>query len=423
MKTIAFQENIPIRETSFDVVVAGGGVAGIAAALTARRAGKRVLLIEKSTMLGGLATLGLINLFVPMCNGRGKQIIFGLAEEFLRFSVKYGWAIIPEEWQNGEPATPTNVRYIARFSPHIFAISILDFLADAGIEILFDTIVSAPVMDGKHCRGLILEGKSGREFVEGKIIIDVTGDADILRRAGVPTVTGGNFHTYCCKGITLESCQKAVESRNIADAITGFRGGSANLYGGGHPEGMPLWNGTSTDQVSDFLIRNQQELFRKIKDQPKDSREIVTLPGMAQFRTTCRIDGDYTLKEEDHYRHFDDSIGAICDFERRDFLYEMPYRILTRSGYDNLITAGRCASGEGYAWDILRVIPPAIISGQAAGNAAVLAIDSGKGIDAVDVSALQRLQSSQNVMIHFDDALIPSDCETSGERGEDYGHI
>ena len=96
---------------------------------------------------------------------------------------------------------------------------------------------------------------------------------------------------------------------------------------------------------------------------------------------------------------------------------------MTRSGYNNLITAGRCASGEGYAWDILRVIPPAIISGQAAGNAAVLAIDSGKGIDAVDVSALQRLQSSQNVMIHFDDALIPSDCETSGERGEDYGHI
>ncbi len=423
MKTIAFQENVPVRENSYDVIVAGGGVAGIAAALTAHRAGKNVLLIEKSTMLGGLATLGLINLFVPMCNGRGRQIIFGLAEEFLRFSVKYGWAIIPEEWKDGEPDKPTNVRYIARYSPHIFAISIMAFLADEGIDILFDTIVSSPVMDGRHCRGLIIEGKSGREFVEGKIIVDVTGDADILRRSGMPTVTGGNFFTYCCKGITLDSCQKAVETQNIANAIVGFTGGGANLYGGGHPEGMPLWDGTSTDQVSEFLIANQKELFRTIREQPKDSREIVTLPGMAQFRTTCHIDGDYTLKEEDHYKHFEDSIGAICDFERRDFLYEMPYRILIRSGYDNLITAGRCASGEGYAWDVLRVIPPAIITGQAAGNAAVLAIDSGVGIDKVDVPALQKRQQEQNVVIHFDDSLIPADRDHSGEQGEDYGHI
>ena len=79
MEKIVFQEQLPVREKSYDVIVAGGGVAGLAAALTARRSGKQVLLIEKSTMLGGLATLGLINLFVPMCNGRGTQIIFGLA--------------------------------------------------------------------------------------------------------------------------------------------------------------------------------------------------------------------------------------------------------------------------------------------------------------------------------------------------------
>ena len=268
-----------------------------------------------------------------------------------------------------------------------------------------------------------MEGKSGREFIRGKIIVDATGDADLLRRSGVPTVTGKNYFIYACKAITLESCRKAVESGRISDAYTGYCGGGTDLYGKGQPSDVPLYEGTSTDQVSEFLIRNQRELFRKIKDLPKESREIVTLPGMAQFRTSCRIDGDYTLKDSDAYKHFDDSIGAICDFDRRDFLYEMPYRILIRSGFDNLITAGRTASAEGYAWDIVRVIPPAILSGQAAGSAAVLAIDSGRGIDHLDVSVLQDMLSAQNVRIHFDDALIPKDRMNSGEKGEDYGHF
>ena len=101
----------------------------------------------------------------------------------------------------------------------------------------------------------------------------------------------------------------------------------------------------------------------------------------------------------------------------------MPYRILIRSGYDNLITAGRSASGEGYAWDVIRVIPPAIISGQAAGNAAVVAIDTGSGIDRLDVAKVQKKQAEQNVMLHFDDALIPEDLANAGEKGEDIGHI
>ena len=70
------------------------------------------------------------------------------------------------------------------------------------------------------------------------------------------------------------------------------------------------------------------------------------------------------MQESDAYRHFDDSIAAICDFDRRDYLFEVPRRALVRSGWDNLVTAGRSAAGEGYAWDVLRVIPPAIVTGQ-----------------------------------------------------------
>ncbi|MBR5012252.1 MAG: FAD-dependent oxidoreductase, partial [Clostridia bacterium] len=87
----------------YDIIVCGGGVAGVAAAVTAAKNGHSTLLIEKSNILGGLATLGLINLFVPMCNGRGKQIIYGLCEKWVRLSAKYGFDTIPEEWKNGQP--------------------------------------------------------------------------------------------------------------------------------------------------------------------------------------------------------------------------------------------------------------------------------------------------------------------------------
>ena len=137
---------------------------------------------------------------------------------------------------------------------------------------------------------------------------------------------------------------------------------------------------------------------------------------MCRFRTPRLIGGDSPLKVSDHYRHFDDSISAINDFDQRDFLYEVPYRTLIRTGYDNLITAGRSAAGDGYAWDVLRVIPPAIISGQAAGIACAQAIDAGKAIWDVDVPALQSELARENVLIPFADANIPAPSDAPGEH-------
>ena len=94
MEHINFSLSIA-KKDNFDIIVCGGGIAGCAAALEGARLGKKVLLLEKSTLLGGLATMGLINFFVPMCNGRGKQICKGMAEEFLRLSTKYSYDTIP----------------------------------------------------------------------------------------------------------------------------------------------------------------------------------------------------------------------------------------------------------------------------------------------------------------------------------------
>ena len=92
---IEYTQSIPVAK-EHDVAVAGGGLGGVAAALAARRAGKSVLLVEKSTILGGLATLGLINFFVPMCDGNGHAVIRGLCWELLELSIRYGYDTLPE---------------------------------------------------------------------------------------------------------------------------------------------------------------------------------------------------------------------------------------------------------------------------------------------------------------------------------------
>jgi len=420
MSTIEYSESIP-KKGVYDVIVAGGGVAGAAAALSARRAGKRPLLIEKTTLLGGLATIGLVNLFVPMCNGRGKTIIKGMAEELLRLSIKYGYDSIPEDWKGGEPKKPTNQRYMTKFSPNIFALALAELLSDEGVAIRFDSSVSGVVTKDGRCEGLIVDSKSGREFFECGVAIDATGDANLLFKAGVPTVQGKNYFTCYGFAITLESCKAAAESGDIKKAFTWASGGGASLYGDNHPAGMKLFSGVDAGDISEYLLLNQRKMLEKLKGDARGSRDVVTLPTMAQFRTTRRIDGDYTLKTDDCYKHFPDSVGAICDFDRRDFLYEIPYRSLCRAGYSNIITAGRCAAGEGYAWDVLRVIPPAIISGQAAGAAAALALDTGKPIPGVDVAKLQDSLAKAGVMLHFDDALIPA--KTADDVHADIGHI
>ena len=348
METIEIRRTVP-HCGHFDVIVCGGGVAGVAAAVSASRLGKRTLLIEKSMKLGGLATLGLINFFVPMCNGRGKQIIFGMAEEFLRLSIRYGFDTIPKGWENGVEykgeKTDNPPRYITRYSAEIFALALTELVKNEGVSLLFDSVVTQAMTSSAggatHVDGIVVENKSGAQYYTAQMIIDATGDGDVMFRAGMPTVQRGNFDTYIGFQVTLESCRRAAESGNIAEAVTGISGGGASLYGKGHPENMPLYTGTSSDDVNRYLITNQLHMLDNIRASDRGSRNIVTLPGMAQYRTTRRIKGDYTLLESDIYRHFDDSVGAICDFDRRDFLFEIPYRALVMSCWDNQINEGK----------------------------------------------------------------------------------
>ena len=397
-----------------DVIVAGGGLAGCAAALQAARRGKSVLLLEKANALGGLATLGLINLFVPMCNGLGKQICFGMADEFLRDAIALGYDTLPPEWRDGEPAAPTRVRLVSRFSPWIYALQLGEKLAAEGVEILFDCAAAQPVMDGTRARGVVTLGKEGLRFHPSRIVVDTTGDADLLRAAGMPVRTRGNYHTWFGHLVTLDQCAKAAGDGRIG-AVYGssFGGGSINLYGDNQPADVPLWSGRTAEDVSAYLLRNHRETLDKLRalaaERGRGTFDLAQIPLMPQLRTTACLDGDAVFRfgEDTVYRHEPDSICAINDFEHRCHLFEVPYGTLCRRGWPNLLTAGRSASADGFGWDVLRVIPPAILTGQAAGEAAALALDEGRAVPDVSVGELQRRLEEDRVMVHFPDSYIP----------------
>ena len=425
MKSIKIEKEIEVAG-KYEVIVAGGGVAGVAAAVSAARMGKKVLLIEKTIALGGLATIGLVNWFVPSCNGRGTKIVKGLNEEMFNLAIKYGYDCVPEEWRDGkEPGEGAKTRYVTKFSINIYILQLTKWLKDENVDILFDTIVTEPVMENGKCTALIVENKTGTQCFEADVVIDATGDADVLYRAGVPTVQGKNYHTFCTSVTDLECCEKAVREKDIQMIYgKGVAGGFANLFGKGHPEGKPFWLGTTAEDVTNYVVENHLEVLEKIKDDNRKERDITAFPHMAQFRTTRRIDGEYTLTPRDVYKHFDDSISAMNDFEHRHFLYEIPYRVMIKKGFKNLIAAGRITSGDGYGWDLLRVIPPAIITGQAAGVAAAIAIDSNKAVYDIDVSKLQKILEAQNVMIHFDDSLVNRELGPEEDADfEKYDHI
>ena len=416
MKTVSWNMNIPARE-AYDLIVCGGGIAGCAAALCGARLGRRVLLLEKSTLLGGLATIGLVNYFVPMCNHRGRQVCRGMAEEFLRLSIRYGYATLPSEWKNGEPDAPTGAAYQTEYDPWLFAMQLAELLDDAGVPILFDCAAAHPITENGRIAGIVTDSKSGFGFHAAKQVIDATGDGEIAAKAGVSTVDGKNYFSYFPREITLDSCRAAVESGRINRAVRTFAGGSANLYGGGHPEGMPFYVGASAEVTSRYLLDNQRLIVERRRNDPtRAGRELVSVPMMPQFRTIRRIAGDYTLHEDEAYVHFDDSVAAINDFDRADYVYEVPLRCLTRRGFANLTVSGRCASADGYAWDVVRVIPPAILTGQAAAVAACRAMDEGCAVSDVPIRAVQSELERQGAGVHFDDSLVPAAFDRAAMR-------
>ena len=382
-----YQFPIPEVKKTYDVAFVGGGVAGAAAALAAARCGASVILLEKAALLGGLATIGLINWYEPLCDGNGKKLIGGIGEEFLHSAIRYCEDTLPEDWRTKGESDGVSKRYTTHFSPNAFALSLFEDLDRAGVTVRYDTLATYPQMEDGICRGILAETKTGCEYYPCRVLIDASGDAQVFYRAGCPCEDGKNFMSY------VSHYYKYGD--DPATRLLGLRRwkvSGSGMTGKGQPEEFPLQAGVTSDEVNLHLQTGQRILLSQLKTMDPHAGELIALPMMPQFRTIRRMIGDFTLTEEYLYTPFDDSIGAFADFRpsRRTQWYEIPYRTLYSSAFPNLLAAGRIISSTGEAWNASRVIPVAVLTGEAAGTAAALSVRRGCLPSELDVSLLQQ---------------------------------
>jgi flavin-dependent dehydrogenase len=214
--------------SEYDVVVVGGGLAGVAAAAAAARAGKRVALVEKTILFGGLATAGLVPIYMCLCDGRGRKVTAGIAEELLAAAVKYGPGRVPPQWAGALPATlqwdagyschrlypeaHLDERYMTIFSPVAFALALDELLETAGVALWLDTLACAPLMDKNVVRGVEVQNKSGGVSITAEVVVDATGDADIAFRAGAPCVEQGSYPTYLYQYISRGRLDEVIRT-------------------------------------------------------------------------------------------------------------------------------------------------------------------------------------------------------------------
>ena len=388
------------RETnvieSCDILVAGGGIAGISAAIAGARAGAKVVLVEKECLLGGLATLGLVTIYLPLCDGMGRQVSFGISEELLHLSIKNGVeARYPKPWlEGGSLKEKTETRFLVQYNPHLFALEAERLLLSLGVEILYDTLICETAESGDKITHIIIENKSGRNAIAVKSVIDCTGDADICELSQADTVlftqknilagwyyylTDGELKLRMLGAADIPDEQRTAE--NTPKLLSEAR-----------------FTGIDGEEISRMLCMSHEAMLRDILEKRigDKSHTPVTTPTIPQLRMTRRLDGAYTMSDTESHTYFEDSVGLIGDWRKRGPVYEIPFRTLYGNKVKNLLTAGRCISVTDSMWDISRVIPACAVTGEAAGIAASITDD----FSSIDIKELQHRLAQNNVVLH-----------------------
>lgn len=381
-----------------DVLVCGGGFAGISAALASARQGKKTILLEKQFILGGLGTAGLVTIYLPLCDGIGHQVSFGIAEELFRLAISMGAEDrYPENWldcNDTSKRTEKNKRFEVRYNPQLFALLAEQLLVKEGVEILYGSYAVAVTKNVNKIESVIIENKSGRQAIVTKSVVDATGDGDIAYYAEAPTEVFKQGNVLAAWYYFLNGMGYDLNMLGVADIPDEQKKESnqvetlvSNRFTGLDGDELSYMTRLSHQSVLNDILKRRQ------KDKTLIPTSIATIP---QIRMTRKILGEYVLHDSEMHKHFEDSIGMISDWRKRGPVYEIPFSALYSKKIKNLITAGRCISVTDSMWDISRVIPSCAVTGQAAGTAAALTDD----FALLDVKELQKILINAGVVLH-----------------------
>lgn len=409
---------IPIRYET-QVLVVGGGSAGVAAAVAAARNGADVTLVERTNYLGGLATGGLIILLLVMDDGRGSQVIAGLCEEATQRMASRGAAVFPKKEDWGDPddalvakwrswglingGAPHAVRYAAAYDAEEMKFAFEQMCAEAGVRLLYSVHGCEPIAEGDRIRGVTLQGKNGRFGIAADVVIDTTGDGDIFWAGGCEHESEkvAPWLWFTMGGVTGDLDAKGAGSRffhTLGDGHVLFPWGATNrvsrMIDATEPEDITF----AATECRKLVMAEVDRLKREVPG--FENAHLCHIADQLDVTESRRLVGEYVLTRDDMDQPFDDVVAVTGHWTKYGALYEIPYRSLLAKEYSNLLTAGRCISVDHRTHHATKEIPACMATGEAAGTAAALAISQGVGIKNVDVVALQSRLESRGAIIH-----------------------
>jgi len=402
-----------IAET--DVLVIGGGSAGIAASVAAVRAGARTMLVERYGSLGGLATNGLIILLLTLDDGRGKQVVAGLCQEMVERLTARNACIFPprDEWGSADETLveryrrfglvwgsgPHVVRYSVAYDPEEFKCEADALVAEAGVDLRFHRWATAVIKDGNRITHVVFESKAGREAVACGAVIDCTGDADIAVLAGEP-VESERVHPW----LWFRTANVNVDAAESSTLRPGYYR-SVGQRGYLHPWGAAERIGRDIDATNpDDLTYAEVECRRLVRAEVDRLRgkapgfEGAYLSGFAAtlgITESRRLIGRHVLTREEMDTSRADAIAVTGHWTKYGSTYEIPWGSLLPVSADNLAVAGRCISVDHRTHHATKEIPACFATGEAAGIGAALALERNTAMADLEVSSLQaRLRSA-----------------------------
>jgi hypothetical protein len=430
-----------------DVVVIGGGPGGIGAALAAARSGADTVLVERYGHLGGMGTGGLVTIIPNLSDFSGKQQIAGITQEWIdRLNLREATDYPKKEhWGSDDMKLVSyyqnrsffNIReqrviYSVHIDAEISKCILQDMVEEAGVKTYLHAWGTEPVMDGNKVKGVIFESKSGRQAVLAKVVIDSTGDGDLLPYAGADfkkdiertmRIAALSF-SYWIDNVDLKKYEdyKNSHSKELADQMGEIRklGGYAgfitsNLKNQEHVVWcFPRYANSCQYDVEEltrveFLGRKEMlithDYYKKNIPGFENSFIVLSNPQLG-IRGSRRVVGEYVVSEKDMNTNepFEDTIAIFPDVDRgkNSIKYPvtyMPYRCMVPRKVDNMLVACRAFGSEAIVNEYFNLIPHCIALGQAAGTAAAQSIASGMDLRKIDIKALQASLKKQGVIL------------------------